>query len=983
MDSKGIYKQINYQTPFPLPSLNINKLSGWTQETKWDEHPVEWKQISNQYIAQIITAHDQKATDVVRLFNIKTGNYFELQQKGVKGIYQSADERFYTLTNKSLTSWEQKDDKMARQGSLPLDSQVDFKRIVQTNFTPNQKYVFVLEEKNVYIINTQTGKVQNIAKELQLNFDFNGLSFIDQNRVAISSPPFLTIVKIHLDDIEKKARQDFSVEMRNYYINAKSFVFSPGGRFLLVEYADSLIKVFARENEKIFNKEIFQGRFNHESRFLFSPEGILFYSNQSMFWVLNLTHNKFVETHLKGDNVFFMGNRTFSVLDKSKNFVSNFFVDSFKDEVKQTVDLKSEVKEKKDTRVIKSTLLPPKSHSMQDVLKAHITFAGYLFDPQVITGWCHAYAISAMNAVHLKEFNKFQKRVYDLHASYKEKINLYGESVFDFNEMKDQQEAVRKKVADKKLSSLSEEEEASLELPAFIQTIFILQCLPPSISNPQLAKLSELAYKDNDILLPLITPKKLENKMSQFATFTGCYLEDELTSYLSLLRENLLQSEIKKEHKDLKDEKEIKKQDPIFTFYLRSRGHAILLVFLENKWTLVDANKPIKSFSIAEEKQLAEEITTSFYFNSKPTFTTFNTSVVASNINEQELKLKKHQLLSSKDWQRIHAPSTAKITFEQEWSWLSLAVDDELLDDTIKLLKAGANPKTDFKSDMPLVSWAAMHGIDKILEKLLEFKGDPNIINVSGLTPLVYSIQYKKNTCFDILLAKNADVNFVCYAGRTPIYFALADAKCTPMLSKLIEVKAATDILDYGGKSPLQVAVENNNDPALGILIKKPTKNIAGFIQCALHKEGIYPNFIIYKSEEWLQNFIDKHTFLKDIITEQVKKKIFSSHAMTEAYMRFVEQGLEIYDLCQHKPKIAKLIVNSFVACSKANSSDEIQQSLINLRGQLQDFINRMDSSFNLFNKDTTLKASLQNCQMFIVPHKQYAVEYKQDKYSV
>ena len=175
------------------------------------------------------------------------------------------------------------------------------------------------------------------------------------------------------------------------------------------------------------------------------------------------------------------------------------------------------------------------------------------------------------------------------------------------------------------------------------------------------------------------------------------------------------------------------------------------------------------------------------------------------------------------------------------------AADSNNTQGVITALKKGANP--DFISDGgAAIHLAVLHGNQVILDHLLRFGADVNLITVGGFSPLQVACDTEMYRIVPQLLAAGADLMFKEANGNSALHFAARgryrqrNKQVTRDLIKLlVQSGAAINDKSHLEYTPLHVACACNNGPAALELIAQGAD-----VTAATSKEGITPLHLIH-----------------------------------------------------------------------------------------------------------------------------------------
>jgi ankyrin repeat protein len=117
---------------------------------------------------------------------------------------------------------------------------------------------------------------------------------------------------------------------------------------------------------------------------------------------------------------------------------------------------------------------------------------------------------------------------------------------------------------------------------------------------------------------------------------------------------------------------------------------------------------------------------------------------------------------------------------------------------------------------------AALKGQVEINELLLAHQADVNSLNAQGATPPHDAALAGQRGAAEALLKHGADPNIRdAETGATPLHRAASWGR-VEVVQLLIEHGADTEIKDKNGHTPLDLASENGQNEAAGVLKRKP-----------------------------------------------------------------------------------------------------------------------------------------------------------------
>jgi ankyrin repeat protein len=111
---------------------------------------------------------------------------------------------------------------------------------------------------------------------------------------------------------------------------------------------------------------------------------------------------------------------------------------------------------------------------------------------------------------------------------------------------------------------------------------------------------------------------------------------------------------------------------------------------------------------------------------------------------------------------------------------LRLAAEFGLLDDVIQCLNDGAEIDSgDANDGLTALHWATYGGHDSVVDYICRHKGNINITNYFGSTPLQHACVMGHENIVRILLRHNVDTSIKDRDGYTPLDFALRNGHHT------------------------------------------------------------------------------------------------------------------------------------------------------------------------------------------------------------
>lgn len=173
-----------------------------------------------------------------------------------------------------------------------------------------------------------------------------------------------------------------------------------------------------------------------------------------------------------------------------------------------------------------------------------------------------------------------------------------------------------------------------------------------------------------------------------------------------------------------------------------------------------------------------------------------------------------------------------------------------------------------------------------IVETLLKFGADPNIITESGNSPMSLSI-YKSLETFTLLLSYDGDPNTVNTDGNPLLHIAIQKGvKGTRFVEKLIKAGANVNINDKNGNTPLQLASKQGNTFVVKKLIEAgATVNISD-------KNGNTP--LMLASQTGRLNTV------KWLLANEADKNYINNAGQTALQLALANNNEEIADLLRN-----------------------------------------------------------------------------------
>lgn len=219
-----------------------------------------------------------------------------------------------------------------------------------------------------------------------------------------------------------------------------------------------------------------------------------------------------------------------------------------------------------------------------------------------------------------------------------------------------------------------------------------------------------------------------------------------------------------------------------------------------------------------------------------------------------------------------------------------------------KLLKAGANPDYQTKTNPPVIVNAIINKDTAIVYLLLEYGANPNIVDKEQKKiPLLYAIDINNFVITDLLLWYGADPN-LSSNDQTPLFHAIDYNADTSIVNLLIDSGADINHQNSLGFSPLIEAVFYNNITIVKILLENEAKTDI------VDNTSQEYNALDYAYKYHLE---DITKLLLPYYKNDAKK--YHAKALTDDYQAGAR---EIRDLTQKKylsPVVSKIIVSPSV----------------------------------------------------------------------
>ena len=128
-------------------------------------------------------------------------------------------------------------------------------------------------------------------------------------------------------------------------------------------------------------------------------------------------------------------------------------------------------------------------------------------------------------------------------------------------------------------------------------------------------------------------------------------------------------------------------------------------------------------------------------------------------------------------------------------------------------------PDTIVSEGMTLLHWAAMNGLDKRVQKLLEKGASVDIKSKGGATALALATLYERAKVVQVLLDNGALVDCRDDAGQTPLHYAAAMELEEEITQMLLDAGADPNAVDnHRGENPLDLIERWNPQPVVELV---------------------------------------------------------------------------------------------------------------------------------------------------------------------
>jgi len=122
-----------------------------------------------------------------------------------------------------------------------------------------------------------------------------------------------------------------------------------------------------------------------------------------------------------------------------------------------------------------------------------------------------------------------------------------------------------------------------------------------------------------------------------------------------------------------------------------------------------------------------------------------------------------------------------------------------------KLLSSGADPNIQDHSGHTAMHLAAIEGFDRIVETLLEYKANPDILNCFHRLPIHYLAKKNHEEGIEAIAAAGGDLDTMDQDGFTPLYWAVKNNR-PDAVKALLRANCCTEV---GSCMPVKLALDN------------------------------------------------------------------------------------------------------------------------------------------------------------------------------
>jgi len=145
------------------------------------------------------------------------------------------------------------------------------------------------------------------------------------------------------------------------------------------------------------------------------------------------------------------------------------------------------------------------------------------------------------------------------------------------------------------------------------------------------------------------------------------------------------------------------------------------------------------------------------------------------------------------------------------------AVYEDSARDVTRLLEAGADANATTESGLPIVSYAAIKGLEDVAAALVGAGADLEAQDQTGATALMYAAQFDHDDLVTALLEAGADVNAVDSLGWTPLMRAVIGGNAEAVTA-IKDAGADLSAVDFFERNARQIAEGRDLEEIIAIL---------------------------------------------------------------------------------------------------------------------------------------------------------------------
>ncbi len=156
------------------------------------------------------------------------------------------------------------------------------------------------------------------------------------------------------------------------------------------------------------------------------------------------------------------------------------------------------------------------------------------------------------------------------------------------------------------------------------------------------------------------------------------------------------------------------------------------------------------------------------------------------------------------------------------------ALKEDNVSEVVSLIKAGTSPDSASTTETPL-TYAIKRDSIEMVAALLNLGANPNMAQpVSQFTPLMVAAKHNNPEAVELLLARNANVNFVSVFGRNPLHIAALHNGLD--VAHILLTKTDVQVNARGKLCPLAVASRQGYLDFVKLLLKEA--KVAPSVKC-------------------------------------------------------------------------------------------------------------------------------------------------------